>query len=27
MKITVHACSKAAREIVEKAGGEVNIIG
>ena len=27
VKITVHACSKKAREIVEKAGGEVNIIG
>ncbi len=26
MKVTVHACSKKAREIVEKAGGEVNII-
>lgn len=26
LKITVHACSKKAKEIVEKAGGEVNII-
>jgi len=26
LKITVHACSAKAREIVEKAGGEVNII-
>ncbi len=27
LKITIHACSAKAREIVEKAGGEVNIIG
>lgn len=27
LKITVHACSKKAREIVEKAGGEVNLVG
>jgi len=26
LKITVHACSARARELVEKAGGEVNII-
>jgi len=26
LKITVHACSKKAKEIVEKAGGEVNLI-
>ena len=26
LKITVHACSAKAREIVEKAGGEVSII-
>jgi large subunit ribosomal protein L15 len=26
LKITVHACSKKAREIVEKAGGEVNVV-
>ncbi len=26
LKITVHACSGRAKEIVEKAGGEVNII-
>jgi len=26
IKITVHACSKGAKEIVEKAGGEVTII-
>ena len=26
IKITVHACSAGAREIVEKAGGEVTII-
>jgi large subunit ribosomal protein L15 len=27
LRITVHACSKKAREIVEKAGGEVRLIG
>jgi len=27
LKVTVHACSKKAKEIVEKAGGEVRIIG
>ncbi len=27
LKITVHACSKKAREVVEKAGGQVSIIG
>jgi len=26
IKITVHACSKKAKEVVEKAGGEVNLI-
>jgi large subunit ribosomal protein L15 len=26
LKITVHACSKKAKEIVEKAGGEVNLV-
>ena len=27
IKITVHACSAKAKEIVEKAGGEVSIVG
>jgi len=27
IKVTVHACSKKAREIVEKAGGSVDIVG
>lgn len=27
LKVTVHACSARAREIIEKAGGEVNVIG
>jgi large subunit ribosomal protein L15 len=27
LTITVHACSKKAREAVEKAGGQVNIVG
>jgi len=27
LKVTVHACSKKAKEIVEKAGGEIRIIG
>jgi large subunit ribosomal protein L15 len=27
LKVTVHACSKRARDIVEKAGGRVNIVG
>ncbi len=27
LKVTVHACSGKAREIVEKAGGEVQIVG
>lgn len=27
LKITVHACSKKAKEVVEKAGGEVQVIG
>jgi large subunit ribosomal protein L15 len=27
LNITVHACSKKAREAVEKAGGQVNIVG
>jgi large subunit ribosomal protein L15 len=26
IKVTVHACSKKAKEIVEKAGGEVNLV-
>jgi large subunit ribosomal protein L15 len=27
LKIEVHACTKKARELVEKAGGEIRIIG
>jgi large subunit ribosomal protein L15 len=27
LKITVHACSKKAKEAVEKAGGQVNVVG
>jgi large subunit ribosomal protein L15 len=27
LKVTVHACSKKAKEAVEKAGGQVNLVG
>ena len=27
LKITVHACSQKAKEVVEKAGGQVNLVG